>query len=76
MITNLLLYFSGDTTMIKTIIAAALFGLSLNAVAAVICRSTPLPPLAIFQASLTVRKPVRNSRSVKLPSRTGVTVMR
>jgi hypothetical protein len=35
MTTHLLLNFSGDTTMIKTIITAALFGLSLNAVAAV-----------------------------------------
>jgi hypothetical protein len=33
MTTHLLLNFSGDTTMIKTIITAALFGLSLNAVA-------------------------------------------
>jgi hypothetical protein len=35
MITKLLHKFSGDATMIKTVITAALFGLSLNAAAAV-----------------------------------------
>jgi hypothetical protein len=35
MTTHLLLNFSGDTTMVKTVITFALFGLSLNAVAAV-----------------------------------------